>query len=40
MLQTALAASNEIKVVKVEKDVIVAWYHGDASNYVVDEAHL
>ena len=39
MLETALAAGNEIKVVKIAKDAIAAWYPSNAGNYVVDEAH-
>ena len=38
-LTTTLTEGQEIKVVKVEADAIVAWYPAEGDNYVVDAAH-
>lgn len=38
-LTTTLTEGQEIKVVKVEADAIVAWYPAEGGNYVVDAAH-
>ncbi len=39
VLNTTLAEGQEIKVVKVENDAIVAWYPAEGANYTVDAAH-